>query len=103
MNPVAKALNDAARLLKRKGWTRESYAVDVFGMRTGVASKTACAFCADGALMRVSGVNDVYVEAYQALRESIGENVWTWNDAQPDAETVISKLREVAREVESAS
>jgi hypothetical protein len=93
MSP-AEVLRKAADLIEERGWWNgenlwaDSYLPPVGGV-----------VCAALAIKSFVPWND----AFSALAAAVGPSVGAWNDAQPNGEVVIAKLREVADELERAS
>jgi hypothetical protein len=97
----AEVLRKAADLIEERGWIRGDDALETWA--------NGGPLCAGTAMMEVDRYftakdTDPVFRAGWAFREAVGYScVPVWNDAQPNGEVVIAKLREVADELERAS
>jgi hypothetical protein len=89
----AEVLRKAADLIEERGWWRETECV--------WRERRLCAlFALDEATGRFR------TPVHEAFMDAIGNpvgGIGYWNDAQPNGEVVIAKLREVADDLERAS
>lgn len=67
--------------LIERGWCREALARDTSGKHVGTNSKSACAWCAVGAIDRVYNTSPEFEAALAKLAAEIGtEEIGAWND-----------------------
>jgi hypothetical protein len=95
----AEVLRKAADLIAERGWWNGR------GLGPFPGDGPHCVLGAVGSAVwfhQAAGRNELYFAAMTALHRSIG-SIADWNDAQPNGEVVIAKLREVADELERAS
>lgn len=94
---VSAVLNAAADLLMAKGWCKDYYAKDRYGVPTEPLCDDAARFCAIGAIDRVTGQDfHSYLLTRDYLMGHIG-SVANWNDRLDQRRSVVvAKLREVA-------
>lgn len=101
-------LRAAADLIEPEGaWTQNAFARGRSGREVEAASRSAVCFCAIGAIARVSGLRGstgIYATPTIAVEGRLGtRSLGGWNDdAERTQAEVVSKLREVAAQLEAA-